>query len=174
MKEIELIKQAQQGDRRAFSALYGKYKEPLYRYARYRLSSGPDAEDAVSDCILEVWKRLPTLREPAAFRAFAFRILSACCARQIRLQIDRRSKSDIDAPGISQDASLVHTDSTDTHLILAEALRTITDQEREIVLLSAVSGLTSSEIAQITGQPAGTVRSTLSRSLKKLRLYIES
>ena len=165
MKEIELIKQAQQGDRRAFSALYGKYKEPLYRYARYRLGSGPDAEDAVSDCILEVWKRLPTLREPAAFRAFAFRILSACCARQIR---------DIDAPGVAQDASLVHTDSTDTHLILAEALRTITDQEREVVLLSAVSGLTSSEIAQITGQPAGTVRSTLSRSLKKLRLYIES
>jgi RNA polymerase sigma factor (sigma-70 family) len=107
MKEIELIKQAQQGDRRAFSALYGKYKEPLYRYARYRLGSGPDAEDAVSDCILEVWKRLPTLREPAAFRAFAFRILSACCARQIRLQIDRRTKSDIDAPGVAQDASLV-------------------------------------------------------------------
>lgn len=174
MEETVLIRQAQQGDRRAFSTLYGLYKERFYRYARYRLGHDSDAEDAVSECILEIWKRLPTLREPAAFPAFAFRILSACCARQVRWQIDRRTKSDLDAQGVIGDAALIHTDNTDTRLILEEALATITEQEREIVLLSAVSGLTSSEIALITGKPPGTVRSTLARSLKKLRRHLQS
>ena len=174
MKETELIRQAQQGDRRAFSTLYGIYKERLYRYALYRLGNAQDAEDAVSDCILELWKRLPSLREPAAFRAFAFRILSACCAGQIRAQIDRRTKRDIDAPETAGDPALVSNDRTEVHLILREALQSISEQERNIVLLSAVSGLSSSEISQITGQPPGTVRSILSRSLKKLRRCLES
>ena len=121
MEETVLIRQAQQGDRRAFSTLYGLYKERFYRYARYRLGHDSDAEDAVSECILEIWKRLPTLREPAAFPAFAFRILSACCARQVRWQIDRRTKSDLDAQGVIGDAALIHTDNTDTRLILEEA-----------------------------------------------------
>ena len=174
MEETVLIRQAQQGDRRAFSTLYGLYKERFYRYARYRLGHDSDAEDAVSECILEIWKRLPTLREPAAFPAFAFRILSACCARQVRWQIDRRTKSDLDAQAAINDAALIHTDNTDTRLILEEALATITEQEREIVLLSAVSGLNSNEIALITGKPPGTVRSTLARSLKKLRRHLQS
>ena len=174
MEETVLIRQAQQGDRRAFSTLYGLYKERFYRYARYRLGHDSDAEDAVSECILEIWKRLPTLREPAAFPAFAFRILSACCARQVRWQIDRRTKSDLDAQAAINDAALIHTDNTDTRLILEEALATISEQEREIVLLSAVSGLTSNEIALITGKPPGTVRSILARSLKKLRRHLQS
>jgi RNA polymerase sigma-70 factor (ECF subfamily) len=66
------------------------------------------------------------------------------------------------------------TDHTDTHLILEESLRSLTEQERQIVLLSAVSGLNSKEIADITGLSAGGVRSSLSRSLKKLRQQLTS
>ncbi len=84
MEEVILVKKAQQGDRRAFCDLYSLYKEPFYRYALYRLGHPEDAEDAVSECVLQLWHRLPTLREPAAFRTFAYRILSGCCSRLIR------------------------------------------------------------------------------------------
>ncbi len=174
MEEVILVKKAQQGDRRAFCDLYSLYKEPFYRYALYRLGHPEDAEDAVSECILQLWHRLPTLREPAAFRTFAYRVLSACCARLIRAQIDRRGQDNADDAAFAGRAEMTTTDHTDTHLILEESLRSLTEQERQIVLLSAVSGLNSKEIADITGLSAGGVRSSLSRSLKKLRQQLTS
>ena len=55
---------------------------------------------------------------------------------------------------------------------LSEALAQLSDDEREIVLLSAAAGLTSSEISTITGLTSGSVRSKLSRSLSKMRDYL--
>lgn len=52
MKESEFIKNAQKGDKNAFCELYELYKNRLYRYAYYKLSSEADAEDAVMDCVL--------------------------------------------------------------------------------------------------------------------------
>ena len=51
-------------------------------------------------------------------------------------------------------------------------LSQLKEEEREIVLLSAAAGLTSSEIAGITGMTPGAVRSKLSRSLAKMREYL--
>jgi RNA polymerase sigma-70 factor (ECF subfamily) len=58
-------------------------------------------------------------------------------------------------------------------LELEEALEQLTEQEREIVLMAVVGGLKSPEIAEATGLTAGSVRSKLSRSLSKMRRYLE-
>lgn len=174
MEVLTLVQQAKQGDRHAFCTLYGLFKDRLYRYAFYRLGNAEDAEDAVSECVLALWKQLPSLREPAAFSSWAFRILGASCAKQIRTQMTRRSQENVDDPLLAGDQALVRSDRTDTHLILREALQVLSEEEREIVLLSAVSGLKSEEIAAITGLTAGAVRSKLSRSLKKLRQHLDA
>jgi RNA polymerase sigma-70 factor (ECF subfamily) len=67
------------------------------------------------------------------------------------------------------------TDTTaDDHkaIELAEALAILKDDEREIVLLSVVAGLTSNEIAKHTLLQPGAVRSKLSRSLAKMREFL--
>lgn len=171
MEERVLVQKAQQGDRQAFCTLYGLYKDRFYRYALYRLGHAQDAEDAVSDCVLELWRRITSLRDPAAFAAFAFRILYASCAGRIREQIERRGESNIETAVLPE--TMRREDQTDMHLILEESLGTLSGKEREIVLLSAVSGLTSGEIADITGMTAGAVRSNLARSLNKLRSQLK-
>ncbi|MGN0562823.1 MAG: RNA polymerase sigma factor, partial [Candidatus Fimenecus sp.] len=55
---------------------------------------------------------------------------------------------------------------------LRNALMRLTEEERQIVLLSAVAGFTSKEIAATVDLTAGAVRSKLSRSLEKLRTYL--
>ena len=55
---------------------------------------------------------------------------------------------------------------------LNEALAELGDEDREIVLLSVIAGMTSGEISEQTGLPAGTVRSKLSRSLAKMREFL--
>lgn len=56
---------------------------------------------------------------------------------------------------------------------LAQALDILSSDEKEIVLLSVVCSFTSKEISKITGLTAGSVRSKLSRSLAKMRNYLE-
>ena len=167
MEERKLIQLARDGNAEAFCQLYDSYKDRLYRYAFYRLRSRQDAEDAVSECLLSAWQQVRMLRSPEAFPAWIFRILSGSCNRLIRCQINARrlqaaeSAADTTAPD-SQELS-------DTRMMLQKALSQLTEQEQEIVLLSVVGGLSSQEIAGMTGLRPGSVRSKLSRSLKKLR-----
>ena len=58
-------------------------------------------------------------------------------------------------------------------MILREALDELTEDQKELVLLSAVGGLSSKEIAELTGMAPGSVRSSLSRSLTKVRGYFK-
>ena len=183
MNEKNWIEQARSGDADAFCRLYGLYRSRLYRYAFYRLRSETDAEDAVSECVLSAWKQIGSLRESDAFPAWIFRILSGCCGRLIRQQIQRREQISLD-DATARDAAepADHSDSadhfagdaasTDTWLILQEALAQLSEEDRNILLLSTVGGLKSREIADLTGLAAGSVRSRLSRSLKKVRGYL--
>ena len=68
MKESEFIKNAQKGDKNAFCELYELYKNRLYRYAYYKLSSEADAEDAVMDCVLCAWQGIKQLKRRRLFR----------------------------------------------------------------------------------------------------------
>lgn len=169
MDELKLIDNARHGDKDAFCGLYDRYKDRLYRYAFYRLRDPSDAEDAVSECVFSVWKQIGNLREPKAFPAWIFRILAACCSRIIRSQMARRSLSASSAADRAADAVA----DSDAPILLEEALGILSEDERNLVLLSVVGGLKSNEIAEITGLTAGSVRSSLSRSLKKMRGYLE-
>ena len=164
-----LINEAIAGSREAFAELYGSYKDRLYRYALYRLGSPEEAEDAVSECVLAAWKSIGSLRSSRAFGSWIFRILSNCCASRIKDAISSRENIGraIRECGFTPEGS-----SPSLAVEMNEALAKLSGQEREIVLLSVIAGLNSSEIADQTGLPAGTVRSKLSRSLAKMREFL--
>lgn len=164
----ELVKKSIGGSKEAFCELYGLYKDRLYRYALYRLGDPDDAEDAVSDCVLQAWKGISGLKDPEAFGSWVFRILSACCAKRIKEMIGDR-----EYPELAND--LGYSDpsgDTEKAVLLAEALAILKEDERDIVLLSVIAGLTSNEIAKQTGLRPGAVRSKLSRSLAKMREFL--
>ena len=164
----ELVRKSIGGSKEAFCELYGLYKDRLYRYALYRLCSPEDAEDAVSDCVLQAWKGISGLKDPKSFGSWIFRILSACCAKRIKEMIGEREYS-----GLANDLGYADpSGDTEKAVMLAEALAILKDDERDIVLMSVVAGLTSNEIAGQTGLRPGAVRSKLSRSLSRMREFL--
>lgn len=183
MNELAWIQKAKDGDRKAFCDLYDQYKDRLYRYAFYRLRSETDAEDAVSECVLSAWKQIGNLREPQAFPAWIFRILAASCNKLIKAQMDQKNTIPLDEYRNGERSADAESNNAtgqrdiaagiETRLLLQEALGSLSEDERNMVLLSVVGGLKSNEIAEITGLAAGSVRSSLSRSLKKMRGYFE-
>ena len=163
MKETKL-------DRAGFCRLYAENDLALYRYAYYRLHNAQDAQDAVADAVLEAYSHLHTLRNPAAFKSWIFTILHRVCNRYLThrtTQAEHTAAEEAAAPLAAPDT--VGT----TALELQEALATLTKEEQDIVLLCVVAGLTSREIAALTGSKPGTVRSKCARSLKKMRAFLE-
>ena len=173
MNESELTVKAIAGSRDAFCDLYDLYRVRLYRYAYYKLSDRDDAEDALSSCILSAWAEIGKLKDPEAFPAWIFRILRGACAGIIRTQIAGKKAASLDYP---EGASEVRSTAADpeTSAILMDALSTLDEESREMVLLSAVGGLTGKDISEMYGMPQGTVRSRLSRSFAAMRKMMEA
>ena len=173
MNESELTVKAIAGSRDAFCDLYDLYRVRLYRYAYYKLSDRDDAEDAVSSCILSAWAEIGKLKDPEAFPAWIFRILRGACAGIIRTQIaGKKADSLDDLEGPSEVRSTAA--DPETSAILMDALSTLDEESREMVLLSAVGGLTGKDISEMYGMPQGTVRSRLSRSFAAMRKMMEA
>ena len=164
----KLINEAISGSKEAFCKLYGNYKDRLYRYALYRLGDPTEAEDAVSDCVLAAWQGIGSLRSGSAFSSWIFRILSNCCASRIKEMIGTRENLERIYDSCTGNTSVPPSLSVE----LTEALSQLREEERDIVLLSIVGGLNSTEISALTGLAAGSVRSKLSRSLTKMREFL--
>ena len=170
MTEKELIADAKSGNKDAFATLYGRYEKRLYRYAYYRLNNTSDAHDAVADTVVCAYEEIGAVRKPETFAKWIFSILRARCGKYIKQQINQREALDYDE---LYDSAELSASDNNSSIELKEALSMLTDEEREIVLLSVVAGFTSREIAQITDMTAGAVRSKLSRSLSKMRAFLE-
>lgn len=167
MEEKMLVTRASRGDKDAFAALYTRYQDDLYRYAFFKLGNEEDARDAVSSCIVAAYEGIYGLRTASAFKAWIFRILYRSCCRVIEEQRFRNHRADT--------AELDKLSAPDSTLSpeLKEAFGILSGEDRDIVLLSAVAGYNSREIAVMTGLKSSTVRSRLSRALAKMKQFLE-
>lgn len=168
MDEKILVQRAVTGDKEAFAGLYTRYKDSLYRYAFFKLGNDNDAQDALSDCIVAAYRSIGSLKNAATFSAWILRILYRCCCAYVRDQIDQNARADIAAL-----ERIPTEDESRLSVEVQEALAQLDPLDRDIVLLSTVAGYNSRELSSILGIKAATIRSRLSRSLKKMRTFLE-
>lgn len=167
MDERILVSRAVTGDKEAFADLYCLYRDSLYRYAYFKLGNPQDAGDAVSACIVSAYEGIASLRQEGAFRAWIFRILYRCCCRLMREQAEQGDREEADV--LDRLADVPDGVSVE----LREAFGVLSPEDRDIVLLSVIAGYNSREIAAAMQLKPSTVRSRLSRGLKKMRDFLE-
>ena len=93
----ELVERAQRGDHEAFDALASAAYHRLYAIARRILRDGYAAEDAVQDALVNAWRDVRGLRDPAAFDAWLHRLLVNACHDQIR----RSRRRPVEVPNLA-------------------------------------------------------------------------
>lgn len=164
-----LLKQAKTVDPQAFGALYGQYAPELYRYALCVLGTPADAQDAVQDAAVRVYENLQNIRDPRRFKAYFFKTLSNTCKTMLKRRaltlVDEQPFENLQSPHSTESDAILRAD-------LKAALERLSETERTVVLLSAIGGLSSREIADAVGLTAGSTRSKLSRALGKMRKYM--
>jgi RNA polymerase sigma-70 factor (ECF subfamily) len=169
--ERVLVLRCQAGDEAAFTELVERYHARLRYYARKMLGEGHSAEDLLQDVWLDVFRGVTRLADPGAFPAWVYRIARARVARVLR-QPRRpvRPLEEDDLLGAVEDKNNFTTeDAGRVHV----ALDRLSPEHREVLVLRFLEGMSYEDIARVTGEPLGTVRSRLHYAKRALRKYLE-
>ena len=158
------------GDKDALCDLYEHTKSAVFGFALSIVQNAQDAEDILQDTFISVNANAQTYKKMGKPLGWLLTI-----ARNLALMKIRQRKKIVD---LSQDEwSLFIADSSplssEDRLVLTAALRRITPQESQIVMLHAVAGLKHREIAGILDLPLSTILSKYNRALKKLKAVLE-
>jgi len=165
-----LVLLAQAGDRAALEQLLRDAYSPLHRYITH-LAGTPLADDILQETSLQIFRKLPFLREPAVFRPWTFRIASRIAFSHLKHA--RRWQSFDDAP---------QEDLTTFDPTLGEPpdegfltlLDHVSPASRAVLLLRYQQDLTLEESAAILEIPVGTAKSRLHYGVTTLRKYLTS
>jgi RNA polymerase sigma-70 factor (ECF subfamily) len=168
----DLVVKAQNGDQQAFRSLTVAHHSRLYRVAYTILRDHHLAEDATQQALLEIWKNLPTLREPARFNGWSYRLLVHECYAEAKRRPGWVSESEIN-PGQAPIAPDQYGRVIDRDL-LERGFRHLSVEHRTVIVLRCLLDLPMEEVAETLGIPPGTVGSRLSRAMESLRAALHA
>lgn len=161
-----LLAEIAQGSEEALRTLYVETSPAVYGFALSILKNVHDAEDVMQETYLRLSKAAAGYRPEGKPMAWILAIVRNLA--RMRLREAGRLCSPESMEGWSEPADIFHGGSDD-RLVLEAVMRLLTDEERQIVMLHAVSGLKHREIAGLLEQPLSTVLSRYHRALGKLR-----
>jgi RNA polymerase sigma-70 factor (ECF subfamily) len=169
-----LITRAQAGNASAIGELYELYQDDLFRYLFYRVSDEVSAEDLTSEVFLRVIKALPGYqRNKVPFRAWIFRIAHNLTVDHYRKE-SVRNHIEIDEHLITDQVGPEQVVEQNLDIQrLVEALRALTPDQREVIILRFVLGLSIREAAQSVEKSDTAVKAAQRRGLQALRRILE-
>lgn len=163
-----LLLRVGQGDREAFAGLYGLTRGAVYAMALSVLQDAHEAQDVAQDAYVRVWESAPAYRPQGSPMAWLLTITRNLARSRLR-QSGRQVELDEEA----WNAIPAAVPDVEERQLLRGALAGLGTEEREIVLLHAVTGLKHREIARLLELPVSTVLSKYHRGLKKLRAQMK-
>jgi RNA polymerase sigma-70 factor (ECF subfamily) len=170
--DTDLVVRAQNGDEGAFASLAVAVGDRLHAVAHRILRDIDLAEDATQQALLNVWRDLPQLRDPARFDAWSYRLLVRACyaeARRTRPWAPNLRLLPADEPTAADGtSSVVDRDQ------LERGFRRLSIDHRAVVVLHHYLDLPLSEVASALGVPEGTVRSRLHYAMRGLRAALDA
>ncbi|MFL5617651.1 MAG: RNA polymerase sigma factor [Gemmatimonadaceae bacterium] len=166
-----LVGAAQRGDVRAFAELVDAYYARCLRFAMHMLANRGDAEEAVQDTFVRVYRALPGYEERESFEPWLFRILANRC-RSAGARERRRSEfvEFGEVPERANDHR--HDEAIAWREEIVRALASLPPEQREAFLMRHVEDLTYDDMAIATGAGISALKMRVKRACDALRLRL--
>lgn len=173
----ELVERARSGDQGAYEELVERYQGLAHRVAYIVTHSPAEAEDAAQEAFVKAYYALGRFRAGAAFKPWLLKIVtnearnrrrSQTRRSDLTLRVERRDRASGDAAP-SPEVSVLSDEAREELLGAVNRLR---DKERLAIAYRYFLELNEAEMAEALGWPRGTVKSRLSRALRKLRVEL--
>ena len=179
LSEKELVQQAKAGSNVAFEGLVTAYEGKIYNLALRYLGNREDAMDASQEVFLRVFRFLPGFQEESGFSTWIYRIAVNVCKDYLS-QRSKRTEQPLEYQNEDEESRVMEiaderyhpeiiSEQIELKQLLAEAIQTLPDQQRQLIIMRDIQGLHYEEIAAILSLELGTVKSRISRARENLR-----
>ena len=171
-QDVQTLKRAQSGEARALAELYDRYTPLLFPVALRILRTQADAEDAIQDSWLQVWRRAAAY-DPrrGTVAAWLLTVIRTRALDRYRSRASRsRAESRVDPEPVQRPPEPASSAvRSQLGAKVREALATLAPQQRQAIEIAYFEGLSQSEIAERLKAPLGTVKSWTRQGLTRLR-----
>ncbi len=175
----DLVRRTQEGDAEAFGQLYDRYVDTVYRFVYYRLGDRTQAEDLTSETFLRALRRISTVHEQGrdigAWLVTIARnlVLDHVKSAQYRLCVPTEEivEAHLEQAGDTTEAAVLA--GIDQRALL-EAVRLLSPEQQESIVLRFFQGLSLAETAEVMGRNAGAVKALQHRAMQRLHVLLSS
>lgn len=171
--DASLLTQVQRGDEAAMAALFDRYSKVVYSVALRVLRDPASAEDVLQEIFMQIW------RSPGGFIATRGSLGGWLAVVSRNRSIDalrrRRPSESVDEIGLASPYNL--SEEAERNVMIGRAKEIILllpAEQRKTLEMAFFDGLTHSEIAEMTGDPLGTVKTRIRSALLSLRKAFQS
>jgi len=182
-KDAEIVRAFQAGDKAAFDKLVLKHKDKLFNLIYWYLGDYQEADDCAQETFIKAFISLKKFRFESVFSTWLYRIAINTCKNRLKSAAYMWKKKTVSlensegSRGFNNsleipDESLSPANELEIkeRLILIQmGIDSLPEEQKRMVVLRDIQGLTYEEIADITGLNLGTVKSRLSRGRLELR-----
>jgi RNA polymerase sigma-70 factor, ECF subfamily len=183
MSELErsLLRRLRDRDERAFRELIEAHRDRVYNICYRMLGNRHESEDVAQEVFITVFKTIETFREEAKFSTWLYRVAVNHCKNRIKYLARRHDKDrdELDEGASGTNGTPIGAplpnapdralEGAQMEKLLQDAIASLEDDQRIVVVLRDVEDLSIEEICEITGLPDGTVKSRLHRARLVLR-----
>lgn len=170
-EDYEIVKQCQDGSRKAFGLLVVKYQEKVFKKCFYLMNKDKDeAEDAAQEVFLKIYKNISTFEGGSKFSTWLYSIMKNHCLNIIKRK--NISPVIVDRDGIlvqllADKEDFFNSDAIDKECV-HQKIEGLTAKYRNVIETVHFEELSYDAAAKKLDCPVGTIRSRLSRALKKI------
>ncbi len=168
--EARLLEGCRAGDVAAFERLYEAHGARMKSIAANLLGNPADAEDAVQECFLKVYRGAASFRGTARLSTWIYRVLVNSCYDMLRKRRRRppEARSEPAAAGAGREPAAPASDHP-LRLSLEACVRDLDPRRRAAFVLFEVEGFTHREVGDILGVPEGTSKTLLFEARRQLQ-----
>ena len=176
--DSDLIERSQAGDLAAFNLIVERYQTQVFNVAARILGDRSAADDVAQEAFISAHRALGGFRG-GSLRAWLLRIASNAAYDYIRAS-RRRPEQSLDlamenpsfSPPTGSESPEQHAERSELAAQLQQAILSLSDDQRNTLVLIDVQGLSYEETAESTGVSIGTVKSRLSRARRRAQVYL--
>jgi RNA polymerase sigma-70 factor (ECF subfamily) len=174
-REKTLVQRAIKHDHEAFAQLYDRFVDKIYKYIYYKIGSKTEAEDLTGQVFLKAWEAIGHYQyTERPFAAWLYRIAHNLIVDHFRTKRDATSLDDITSlehPGTDLDEIVDHHLTAES---LRRALKRLTRDQQQVIILRFLEGYNTAEVAEMMGKQPGAIRTLQHRALAGLNVIFRA
>ena len=175
MEDAELVRLCQKGDMAAFEQLFHRHQDRIYSVASKMMNNQEDAMDLTQEIFLRAYQKIGKFNFSSAFSTWLYKLATNLCIDELRKRKRSANTTPLEEAVLEADSDTPeeHAIERDRQRQVWDAINSLKEKERAIIILKDIEGLSYKEIAEVFKCSLGRVKSRLHEARQNLRSVLE-